>query len=118
MQCRRGIWRQRLVCCEITQAERSLRFPQGLSTLDLRSNLVQRLGWDWSEVQLGALAELRLEANPLDCVCPMPERMAARLLRSKEADRQQQTEKVSCSGMEWGCLCFVCIPKSIFILKN
>ncbi|KAF7636326.1 hypothetical protein Mgra_00004312 [Meloidogyne graminicola] len=45
----------------------------GIELLDLRNNLLNRIGWDWNEKQIELINELKLEGNPLDCECPMPE---------------------------------------------
>uniref|UniRef100_A0A1I8BA35 LRRCT domain-containing protein n=1 Tax=Meloidogyne hapla TaxID=6305 RepID=A0A1I8BA35_MELHA len=43
--------------------------------LDFRNNSLNRLGWDWSETQMDGISELKVDGNPLDCACPMPERL-------------------------------------------
>uniref|UniRef100_A0A915N4X6 Uncharacterized protein n=1 Tax=Meloidogyne javanica TaxID=6303 RepID=A0A915N4X6_MELJA len=40
---------------------------------DFRNNSLNKLGWDWSETQIERISELKVDGNPLDCACPMPE---------------------------------------------
>uniref|UniRef100_A0A914MWL2 Uncharacterized protein n=4 Tax=Meloidogyne TaxID=189290 RepID=A0A914MWL2_MELIC len=42
---------------------------------DFRNNSLNKLGWDWSETQIERISELKVDGNPLDCACPMPERL-------------------------------------------
>uniref|UniRef100_A0A914M495 LRRCT domain-containing protein n=1 Tax=Meloidogyne incognita TaxID=6306 RepID=A0A914M495_MELIC len=42
---------------------------------DFRNNSLNKLGWDWSKTQIERISELKVDGNPLDCACPMPERL-------------------------------------------